>query len=191
MPITYFTAFTHTHNFTHATSHTQLHTQLHTRKFTHATCRSHCTVAWCGSVRCAGAIFAVKQPFKIMLTSTVCQFASQLSHTRNFKHATSHTQLHTHATCRSPCTVAWCGSMQVPLESVPSVWQRAWMSSTAHYHWCVCDFIFVCVCVLGFTCVSAKHVAEGMDVKHCILSLVCVCVFLYLCVCVRAWVYVC
>ena len=39
----------------------------------------------------------------------------------------------------------------------------------------------VCVCVLGFTCVSAERVAEGMDVKHCALSLVCV--ILYLCVC--------
>jgi succinate dehydrogenase/fumarate reductase cytochrome b subunit len=69
------------------------------------------------------------------------------------------------------------------------VWQRAWMSSTAHYHWCVCMIIylcvcvFVCVCVLGFTFVSAERVAEGMDVKHCALSLVCVCVILYLCVC--------
>ena len=58
------------------------------------------------------------------------------------------------------------------------------MSSTAYYHWCVYDFIFVCVCVLGFTCVSAERVAEGMDVKHCALSLVCVCDFIFVCVCV-------
>ena len=40
------------------------------------------------------------------------------------------------------------------------------------------------MCVLGFTCVSAERVAEGMDVKNCALSLVCVILYLCVCLCV-------
>jgi len=72
------------------------------------------------------------------------------------------------------------------------------MSSTAYYHWCVCVSIFVRVCACLGLCVlavSAERAAEGMDVKHCTLSLVCVYDFIFVCVCVcvcvRAWVYVC